>query len=159
MVAFLAVELEVARTFTNLALDSAPPDIRARYLQNACKAYDTILQLSFKVPLNQIEKTKLVGEVAVLKSLIGLTRDLDQSANPARPLSEESRPGDLSLDTLVQQVQRFQLRCAESRAASLEMLTQNQILMQRPRLGIQANRRIYSLFLKAGPKRPSRERS
>ena len=157
MVAFLAVELEVARTFTNLALNSAPPDIRARYLQNARKAYDAILQFSFKVPLNQLEKTKLAGEVAVLESLIGLTRDLDQTANPARPLSEESRPGDLSLDTLVQQVQRFQQRCAESRAESVEMLTQNQILMQRTTIRNLSQPQNLFVISKAGPERHPRQ--
>jgi hypothetical protein len=65
---FVGTELDAAETFSDMALETANEDKRARNCQNARKAYDTALHFLAIIKLTKEEGRKIGTKIAAVKS-------------------------------------------------------------------------------------------
>lgn len=145
MANFLAVEVETGRTFLRMA--STANDLRKKnwHVQNAQKAYDTILRFIPRAMLSKEQTVRIEMEMSELRD--GLEKLGQTAISPSDIESEPSaaahRLGTMRKSphgrrhrTILERVQLFEQDCRQMRAFASTMAQQNHDLMntKRPRV-------------------------
>jgi len=145
MAQFLAIELYTANMFATFALAPRSLENRARYVQNARQAFDTVVQFALRAALNETEVARVTEELGSVRSRLeglgegdlGEVSVLDSFASAlaagksAPQLPNEASQQPLTVEALGREAHRFEMQCHQLVTDCRDMLAQNQALMKR----------------------------
>jgi len=137
MAEFLTIELHTANLFVDSALAPCSLENRARYVQNARQALDTVLQFALRGALNDTEVAQVTEELGSVRSRLERLGENDFGHasvldSPPRELKHEaSKLGSPTVKALGRKAQRFEMQCRQLRTDCREMLAQHRALMKR----------------------------
>jgi hypothetical protein len=166
MAKFLAVELHTAEMFVSMAMKHCSPENKARYVQNARKAYDTVVHFALRTPLTPREVAHVAEKLESLRSSLAHLGETDFAAMPVSgltvtasaaeklgraPAGKASVYAPQLIKLVARRARRFEMRCRQLCSDCRKMLAQNRALMQANPL----NRRQP---LRASPARLARRR-
>jgi len=145
MAEFLTIELRSANLFINLALAPCSLENRARYVQNARHAFDSVSEFALRAALNLREVARVAKGLDSIRLRLGrlgesdwgqasVINSLPTAANagkfPNKLPRDACKHGHLSVKALGRGVKRFEMRCHQLRADCRQMRAQNQALMK-----------------------------
>jgi hypothetical protein len=135
MADFLAIEADTSKTFLRMASTTADLWKKNWYVENARKAYDTMLRFIPRATLNQTQTVELEGQMHELRrSLEQLGQEVvnDDAELPAAvpsPQRKRKLPHKRVHQSISERVRLFELFCSQLRAYASIMVQQNHDLM------------------------------
>jgi hypothetical protein len=144
MAKFLAVEL-YTEMFVSMAMKHCSPENKARYVQNARQAHDTVVQFAFRTSLTPREVDRVAEKLDSLRSGLEHLGETDFAAIPVSrftatasaaekaghiPTAEASAYTRQPIKLVARSARRFEMPCRQFCSDCREILAQNRALMQ-----------------------------